>query len=67
MQRCVECNEVTKNDWVSHETDEGVVCIDCANIPEDDGQPSWNRSGRTSEKSMMMNQTQYRGEVCHIN
>ena len=41
MQRCIECNEVTKNDWVSHETDEGVVCIDCANIPEDDGQPSW--------------------------
>jgi|TARA_R100000388_G_scaffold62398_1_gene45580 hypothetical protein len=43
MQRCVECNEVTKNDWVSHETDEGVVCIDCADIPEDDGQPSWEQ------------------------
>ena len=43
MQRCVECNEVTKNDWGSHETDEGVVCIDCANIPEDDGQPSWEQ------------------------
>lgn len=43
MQRCIQCNEETKNDWVSHETDEGIVCIDCANIPEDDGQPSWEQ------------------------
>ena len=43
MQRCIQCNEETKNDWVSHETDECIVCIDCADIPEDDGQPSWEQ------------------------
>ena len=41
MQRCIECKEETKNDWVAIETDEGVVCVDCAH--EDDGQPSWEQ------------------------
>ncbi len=33
---CIICNEPTKNDWVSHETDEGIVCLDCAGASEDE-------------------------------